>query len=722
MSMLQFTFGPVQGFVAQARTTRDFWAGSYLLSYLAGSALVAALTVDSSASLGGLRLVIPAEDDSLLRALQGEATLEQLQAAGELGTLPNRFRVDGDPEALRRAAQAASDGLQAAWRSIAEAVWSRLQQADMREEQMTRALAEQWQRQVERQWEIAWVTSDDPSGLDLRKNWRVFNPLDEPGVRCSQCGQRSALSPSGGGRHGDVARFWREVADRFNRGKDRYQFRPGERLCAICTIKRLYPLVSEKALGHGLKPRIHYASTATVAVTDWVDEVRQRADKDPDVREAWERVQSLAQKAGVFCLRHCQLEDRPYEYDGYLYFADELKQQGRPLPEMLGLDSSRHRQGDGASAGSSSDLTPGFGPASGAASASGSGLADTDVDAQAGDLQLPDVLLLKDESKRSELVQAVRDLKNVMRHGPRPVYALLVMDGDHMGALLNRPDIDPGDVSKALSQFSAEVRRLVAQHRGRPVYAGGDDVLALLPAQRALDVAREIRRTYIRCFAELNAKVGGAGARNIATISAGIVYADMREPLRDVIAAGHRVLDEVAKDASGRDAFALLMLKHSGAEAVLSKKWEEKIGRSEGGSAQTIDWVGEVCQLVKDIRSDEVSTRLLYNLRNLFQTLAPEGHLPDRMVQSDEAVRFIASEYLRNRLLPWPDDATPAHKLERALEQARRLLGIATVRRELTGSVPEAAAGATHPAAGVWSVNLDGPIVARFLADKERVV
>lgn len=26
-----FTLGPVQGFVAQARRTRDFWAGSFLL-------------------------------------------------------------------------------------------------------------------------------------------------------------------------------------------------------------------------------------------------------------------------------------------------------------------------------------------------------------------------------------------------------------------------------------------------------------------------------------------------------------------------------------------------------------------------------------------------------------------------------------------------------------------------------------------------------------------
>ncbi|MCB1813240.1 MAG: hypothetical protein KDK04_16180, partial [Candidatus Competibacteraceae bacterium] len=35
----QFTLGPVQGFVAQARRTRDFWAGSFILSWLSGVAM-----------------------------------------------------------------------------------------------------------------------------------------------------------------------------------------------------------------------------------------------------------------------------------------------------------------------------------------------------------------------------------------------------------------------------------------------------------------------------------------------------------------------------------------------------------------------------------------------------------------------------------------------------------------------------------------------------------
>lgn len=39
--IFHFTIGPVQGFVAQARRTRDLWAGSFLLSWLAGQAMAA---------------------------------------------------------------------------------------------------------------------------------------------------------------------------------------------------------------------------------------------------------------------------------------------------------------------------------------------------------------------------------------------------------------------------------------------------------------------------------------------------------------------------------------------------------------------------------------------------------------------------------------------------------------------------------------------------------
>ena len=38
-SLLKLQIGPVQDFIAQARSTRDLWSGSYLLSWLMAHAI-----------------------------------------------------------------------------------------------------------------------------------------------------------------------------------------------------------------------------------------------------------------------------------------------------------------------------------------------------------------------------------------------------------------------------------------------------------------------------------------------------------------------------------------------------------------------------------------------------------------------------------------------------------------------------------------------------------
>lgn len=66
-----FTFGPVQGFVAHARRTRDLWGGSSLLSYLAGHAMVTVAEND-----GGI--LIPAVgNDPLFMALKEKSSLKK---------------------------------------------------------------------------------------------------------------------------------------------------------------------------------------------------------------------------------------------------------------------------------------------------------------------------------------------------------------------------------------------------------------------------------------------------------------------------------------------------------------------------------------------------------------------------------------------------------------------------------------------------------------------
>ena len=77
-----FTIGPVQSFVAQARRTKDFWAGSFLLSFLSGVAMAA------TEEAGG-KVLFPKPDENYLRALRGKNAKGPRQ-----GNVPNRFKAE----------------------------------------------------------------------------------------------------------------------------------------------------------------------------------------------------------------------------------------------------------------------------------------------------------------------------------------------------------------------------------------------------------------------------------------------------------------------------------------------------------------------------------------------------------------------------------------------------------------------------------------------------
>jgi len=202
--------------------------------------------------------------------------------------------------------------------------------------------------------------------------------------------------------------------------------------------------------------------------------------------------------------------------------------------------------------------------------------------------------------------------------GPEPdYYAILAMDGDELGKWLSgansprvrdvlHPDLLryfeglPGTkdgldakrpvgpalhaaISEALSNFALHVvPQVVDKHHGTLIYAGGDDVLALLPVRTALECADELRRAYSG-LPEAN---GGArpdsyraGGRDLlvmgrtATVSAGIAVAHEKEDLRLALAAARAAEDSAKKQ--GRNRLGLSILRRSGEHASTVCEWDE---------------------------------------------------------------------------------------------------------------------------------------------------
>ena len=118
-----------------------------------------------------------------------------------------------------------------------------------------------------------------------------------------------------------------------------------------------------------------------------------------------------------------------------------------------------------------------------------------------------------------------------------------------------------------LEKFTTGVQAVVENYSGFLIYAGGDDVLALLPLEYALNCAKELRGHYIDSFSDypdINTTLSGA-----------IEYAHIKMPLGKVLSDAHYLLDDIAKEKTGRDAIAVRVWKPGGQHLQWAMPWEK---------------------------------------------------------------------------------------------------------------------------------------------------
>jgi CRISPR-associated protein Cmr2 len=245
----------------------------------------------------------------------------------------------------------------------------------------------------------------------------------------------------------------------------------------------------------------------------------------------------------------------------------------------------------------------------------------------------------RDADDDAALEQAQRLVRHTLAQGmdkPEGIrletyYALLMMDGDRMGAWLSggddyaiayrqsfHPQVQSGfdrhaakqkliqaygaqpralspnrhlAISGALNDFSLSVVRHVVEeeHLGRVIYAGGDDVLAMLPVADLLSAMQRLRLAYSgddptheggrdprgltlqKGFAMLKGKLMRMMGTQ-ATASCGAVIAHHQAPLGAVMRE-LRAAEQRAKTEGGRDAFSITVIKRSGGALTLTEKW-----------------------------------------------------------------------------------------------------------------------------------------------------
>jgi len=156
--------------------------------------------------------------------------------------------------------------------------------------------------------------------------------------------------------------------------------------------------------------------------------------------------------------------------------------------------------------------------------------------------------------------QNLRSLYRKVNSRPRPYYAIIALDGDGMGKMVNncRTEGEHQTLSQNIIAFAGKVRPIVEKHLGHTVYAGGDDVLALAPLSTALPLAQELA-------VEFHNVVGG-------TASAGIAVAHRLYPLSATLRAA-REAEHRAKQVPDKATLCARVLKRSGETVDARTTW-----------------------------------------------------------------------------------------------------------------------------------------------------
>lgn len=552
LSLVSFTIAGVQQFLDSARTTRDVWNGSYVISYLMWEATETALEqIRTRLELGRSEtarfVLIPAVQPQPFWQRWAWGNAGQL----DIAQFPNAvlLAVPGDEQSAPQLAKQMERAVEQTWSAICEAARDPLESVLNGYARKLWDYQLGWRRRNGRSWQqifevySAVVQLPDAAGfqqlaqelgldetrgaagqlfelpmrlLTARKSLRDFEQYAHEGHRCSLCGQRTALTNEL--TYEGLRDFWARVRDN---DKLKYTFRDQDRLCAVCTVRRLAPVYYFQGQFPQIKDKIWFPSTSTIAVASWVREVTREAEKSQEVGRAasmfgrqlrtWQRELGIEDppEALVPAFEVLQGNLRDFAHcDGRWFYPESYE------PEQLRRDF--------------------------------------DVD--------PD----KARQHPSGVPALLSELRKLVASAPDDYFAVIMADGDRMGEWMSgrqdpeRFNLDwQQQLSAALAKFAEKARtRLEQWIPAKVVYAGGDDVLAFVPRRCLLEALTILDLTFDQCVR----RPLGYQRHSIPTpsLSAGCVVAKHKDPMKGaIVRAYEEMLKDIAKAGLGRNAFAV---------------------------------------------------------------------------------------------------------------------------------------------------------------------
>src|SRR5579875_2592813 len=586
--MLLFSLGPVQSFIAQARKTRDLWLGSYLLSLL------------MEAGMKGI-----AKESFIFPAKQ--------KIQDNIPDLPNKYIAVFDKiEDARGAAEQSEAQIHACWLSLCKDVWDDI--IARHPDSKTEKLKAIWDRQINPKtfFEIFWIIApkqeNEPynqwleraqEALAARKQLRhvtldddsIFAGADSDTFPLAENGEKSTISGEREALHGNQRprQFWQQLAAELIKMRLTTEIKTGggERLDAIDTVKRFAyrtKVLREKNID------AVFPSTSSVATASFVEQLLQHEQEvNKAVLDRWlkateEPLDTMTAKMLPYLETKAEAKSsrlKILKRDGDCYFPETFTVQR--LEKDYGFQSRK----------------------------------DAEERAKQGQIALANLF---------------RETSRLAITRPTPYYAMIQMDGDKMGTLLGKVEKqdEHSKISGALSIFSREHAPEIVekQYPGRLIYAGGDDVFALAPLARDIDIQEALLRKEIvtvlnlvdrlqqQYVAAVLDEVKNTESQQKVTASVGIAIAHHYTSLSYVRRASKEA-EARAKKHYGRNALVVTILRRSGEQTQVGCKWHYD------GLAKDAQPICLFTEFYRLLREDIISPKCIYTLleeaRNLLE-------------------------------------------------------------------------------------------------------
>ncbi|QMT32133.1 type III-B CRISPR-associated protein Cas10/Cmr2 [Alysiella filiformis] len=200
-----------------------------------------------------------------------------------------------------------------------------------------------------------------------------------------------------------------------------------------------------------------------------------------------------------------------------------------------------------------------------------------------------------DLNQAEEILKLLGELQQLLRNDlreygePYRYGALLLADGDRMGELLDKAKTQKQHqaITKALSAFAGDVADIMRKHRGHCIYAGGDDVLGLVPLDKAYACANALRLSFAESLREVANQLG-VEDKNKPSLSVGLAICHLMTPfgvvremadIAEKYAKGdHIKIEDEKENHERRNALAILLSVRGGSDIQVRFNWNDEQG------------------------------------------------------------------------------------------------------------------------------------------------